>query len=323
MAKRIFSLTVLLTLLLFLCCACRPVSEQTPPSRQIVVGVVEHLSESSWRDRVHASIVEAANELDVQLITIETDRTLDAQIQAMRALITYQVDAIVVSPLVLRGWDNVLRDAKAAGVPVLMVHRNVQTDLEDVVAAYIGADYVEQGRMAAFYVREQRPPQSEQLLVMELHGNVGTSDTVERSRGIRGIFTYGGSYEIYHTVSCNYMYSRAREAMAAHLLTGRLPDILISYSDSMTLGAIAAMEEAGIAPGDDIFILSYDGQQDAIELLEQGKINCIIENDPNVGSAVMDCVMKLVSGQATQDIYLESRLFDNTLDFSALAPQGY
>lgn len=298
-----------------------PAEEENTP--QLVVGIVTHLSENSWRDRVNASMEEAAQAYNIQLIQIETARTQDDQILAMRALITYQVDAIVISPLVLRGWDNVLRDAKSAGIPVLMVHRNVQTDVEGAVAAYIGADYGAQGRMAASFVLARTARRESPLRVMELHGTVGASDTAERSRGIRDLFGTGGKYEIYSTVSCNYMQAWARESMRAHIKSGRTPHIVISYSDSMTLGAVEAMEEAGIVPGQDIVIVSFDAQQDALALLEEGKINCLIENDPNVGEAVMETVLALKETGMAEDVLLESRVFRDTDDLSALAPRGY
>lgn len=298
-----------------------PAPEEESP--QLVVGFVAHLSENAWRDKVYTSLEEAARAQNIQLITIETARTQEAQIQAMRALITYRVDAIVISPLVLRGWDNVLRDAKEAGIPVLVAHRNVQTEVEGAIAAYIGADYEEQGRMAAHFIVERTRRDPGARLIMELHGTVGASDTVERSRGIRGLFGQGEKYEIYATISCNFLQSWARESMRAHLHAGRLPDIVISYSDSMTLGAIEAIEEAGLVPGKDVLLVSFDGQQDALALLEAGKIGCIIENDPNIGDAVMNAARTLAETGATEDVFLPSRLFLDTDDIASLAPRGY
>ena len=315
----------LLLLLAALLCACAPLQGETParPEEQLVVGVVVHMSESSWRDRLHESLENSALKRNIQLIQIETERTQDSQIQAMRALITYQVDAIVVSPLVQRGWDNVLREAKAAEIPVLMVHRNVQTEETDVVAAYIGADYERQGELAARFIQERTRQSAGPHLIMELHGTVGASDTVERSRGMRRVFGQSEAYEIYATISCNFMYSWARESMRAHLKSGRMPDIVISYSDNMTLGVIAAMEEEGVVPGRDILILSFDAQQDAMALLAEGKINCIIENEPDVGEQVMDAVCALAAGETVQNTYLPSELFRETDDLSAFAPRGY
>ncbi|MGI6403460.1 MAG: substrate-binding domain-containing protein [Oscillospiraceae bacterium] len=127
----------------------RTSSSPQEPEASPVVGYVDILSESSWRDRMSASIREAAQQRGIQLLTLECDRTQNAQIQALRSLITYQVDAIVFTPVVLSGWDNVLEEAKAANIPVILVERSIKTSEEDKVAAYIGSDYKLQGEQAA------------------------------------------------------------------------------------------------------------------------------------------------------------------------------
>lgn len=316
----------LVSLMILALTACAPV--QTAPTQEaaprLVIGMVQHLSESTWRDQVSQSILSAAQENNIQTITVECERTQNAQIQAMRALITYQVDAILLSPLVLRGWDNVLQDAQEAGIPVIMVQRNIQTDTQNTVAAYVGADYEAQGKAAAMHIMRTFSGRSQPVAIMELHGTVGSSDTVERSRGIRSLFGQSERFNIYSTASCNYMQTKAREMMKAHLDAGKIPDVLISYSDSMTLGAIEAMEYAGIAPGKQVHILSFDAQQDAIALLQEGKINCIIETDPYVGSLVVQTVLSLEEGPLSNpQVYLESDVFDANSDLSTLMPRGY
>lgn len=76
------------------------------------------------------------------------ERTQEAQIEALRALIIYQVDAIVFTPLVESGWDNVLREAKSASVPLIAVDRSVR-GVEGVPLYHIGFDYAGLAERAA------------------------------------------------------------------------------------------------------------------------------------------------------------------------------
>ncbi len=302
-------------------CGQQRIPEQ---QRRLVVGFVDQLSESSWRDRIATSIADTAKLRGIQLISLSTARTQDEQIQAMRSLITYRVDAIVLSPIVMRGWDNVLHEAREAGIPVLLVHRHIQTDEPGAIGAYVGSDYEEQGRIAAGYIRNRFEQQKETVKVMEIHGIVGSSDTSERSRGIRSTFNRDEKFDIFYSVSCSGMYSKAYELMSIYLNNSNRPDVLVSFSDSMTLGAIKAMEEKNIQPGKDIAVVSFDAQQDAIELLKQGKINCIVETDPNVGDIVMDEVESLSdSGEMGKEIVLKGRVFYDTDNPSDIAPRGY
>lgn len=302
---------------------CGPAAPPAQPQK-LVVGFVGQLSESSWRDRIASSVEEAAQRRGIQLIALSTARTQDAQIQAVRSLITYRVDAIVLSPIVMRGWENVLREAKEAGIPILLIHRHVQTDEQDAIGAYVGSDYEAQGRTAARYIRERFEEREEPVRLMEIHGIVGASDTAERSRGIRDTFNRDGKFDIFYSVSCGGMYSKAYEMMDIYLNNSTRPDVLISFSDSMTLGAIAAMKDHGIRPGGDIVIVSFDAQQDAVDLLKEGDINCIVETDPNVGNLVMDAAASLIDGgEMEREILLEDRVFCDTDDLTGLVPRGY
>ena len=102
-------------------------------------------------------------------------------------------------------------------------------------------------------------------------------------------------------------------------------DVLYSHNDAMTLGAISAMEEAGIEPGKDIIIITVDGEQAAVDLLKEGKVNCVVECKPQIGETVMELAKKLAAGEKIpRNTYSEEQVFtefDENLD--AIAPRGY
>lgn len=102
-------------------------------------------------------------------------------------------------------------------------------------------------------------------------------------------------------------------------------DVLFSHNDSMTLGAIEAIEEAGLRPGEDIIIITVDGEQAAIDLLQEGKINCVVECTPMLGDIIMDLTKKLAAGEEIprvthpeEDVFCE---FD--ADLMDIPPRGY
>ena len=100
--------------------------------------------------------------------------------------------------------------------------------------------------------------------------------------------------------------------------------MLYSHNDAMTLGAIEVLEKHGIEPGKDIVIITVDGEQAAIDLLKEGKINCVVECSPMLGDAVMDLAEKIVSGQPYPRITRpEESVFTEYDDLSMLAPRGY
>lgn len=288
---------------------------------QLVVGFVELLSESSWRDRVAQSIAEAAEAAGVQLITVESDRTQDGQIAAIRKLITYQVDAVVFSPVVMSGWDNVLSETQAAGIPVILTERTIKTEMKAAVAAYVGTDYEAQGRAAALFLRKAFPGRIAPVNVMELTGTVGSSSNADRSRGIRSVLNQDARFDIFYSLSCDQMYSKAKETMEIYLNNNKHPDVLICYNDAMTLGAIEAMEHYGIRPGREILLVSFDAQQDAVDQLLEGKINCLVETNPNVGPEIMRMAGLVSESRSGEAVYLEGAIY--MAGDTEIPPRGY
>ena len=81
--------------------------------------------------------------------------------------------------------------------------------------------------------------------------------------------------------------------MAAFLKANPKIDLLFAHNDDMGLGAIEAIEEAGLKPGKDIKIVTIDAVHDGMVALSQGKINFIAECSPLLGPQLMDLVKKV------------------------------
>jgi galactofuranose transport system substrate-binding protein len=65
----------------------------------------------------------------------------------------------------------------------------------------------------------------------------------------------------------------------------------------MALGAIKAIEAAGLHPGKDILIVSVDAVHDAFEAMIAGKLNATVECNPLMGPQLMTSVTEVVSGR--------------------------
>lgn len=290
-----------------------PVISEAP-----VIGFVELVSESEWRDLATQSVKDAAHQNNVQLLTIKSDRTLAAQKEAVRALIAYKVDVIIFSPVNVTGWDNILREAKNAGIPILLSDRTLSTKVEGAIYSFIGNSAVWQGEEAARFVMQYFADTTQTLNIVECMHSVGSSELSERSRGIRNVFDRNEKYDIYYGVSADGLYSKAYETFNSFFRNNqdqRKTDVFIGYSDSMTCGAIAAMEENGILPGTDIIVVSIGGTSEAMRLLREGKINCIVQSNYALGAPLIDTALKILNGeQVPPQMFLEGAVY--TADLS-------
>lgn len=258
-----------------------------------VLGLVVTPAEDNWHDGLTRSIRQAAVRRDMEVMTIEAERSQESQISALRALLVYQADAIVFSPVVENGWDNILTEAKQAGIPVIGVNKAVKPRKEGLEANYVGYDYYRRAKQAAIYLIEDM--KDKQGLIVELCGTTGSTPTKEITRGFRETLSMAG-LTVGYSVNGQYMRSHGEELIFGLVESGTDIAAIISHNDAMTLGAVDALKRAGLRPGEDVFIYSFGGGPEMQSLFNAGELNVLIRCDlKTIGSCVLD-----VEGQLTQ-----------------------
>jgi ABC-type sugar transport system substrate-binding protein len=114
--------------------------------KPITLGYAQVGTESSWRVSNTKSIVQAAKEFDIELIYRDADQNQETQIKHLREFIKVGVDVILLSPIIEEGYNDILKEAKNAGIPVLLSDRKINNDDEDLYSTFIGGDFKEEGR---------------------------------------------------------------------------------------------------------------------------------------------------------------------------------
>ena len=90
-----------------------------------------------------------------------------------------------------------------------------------------------------------------------------------------------------------------KEVMEAFLKAeGKKINVLYAHNDDMAIGAIQAIEEAGLKPAKDIIIISIDAVKGAFEAMMAGKLNVSIECSPLLGPQLMQAVKDVKAGKA-------------------------
>lgn len=290
----------------------------------LVLGYAQLGAESSWRTCNTRSITEAAKEAGIQLMFEDAQQKQENQIKAIRSFIAYQVDVIAFPPIVKTGWENILHEAKLAGIPVILTDRTIDVDDETLYACYIGSNFITEGEMAADFLKKKFKGMEGPVKIAELSGTVGSSPAEGRSEGFHKSLESDSRFEIVVERSGDFMRSKGKEAMREILKNADKIDVLYSHNDSMTLGAIDAMEEVGIRPGKDIVIISIDGEQAAIDALKEGKINCVVECTPMLGPALMDTSKKIMNKEPIpKNIYIKDTIYTEWDDLNEIPVRGY
>ncbi len=264
----------------------------------ITVGFSQLGTESDWRKANTRSIREAAAEAGIKLMYENAEQSQEKQFEAIRLFIEQKVDVIAVSPVVESGWEPILREAKAAGIPVILSDRAVGVSDPSLYVTTIGSDFYEEGVKAGKYLLDKLHHLPGPVSIVELRGTDGSSPTIERGKGFRDVIAKREDLRIIKAESADFTVEQGKETMRAFLqeLGGDIR-VLFAHNDDMAIGAIEAIEEYGLRPGKDVVIISVDGTRKAFELMVEGKINCIVECNPLLGPILMQAVREMMEGR--------------------------
>jgi simple sugar transport system substrate-binding protein len=280
--------------------AASPLTPTQPPDgkkdyRSLVVGFAQVGAESEWRTGNTQSIKETAESLGVELIFVDGQQEQANQIKAIRTFIAQQVDVIGVSPVYETGWESVFQEAKDAGIPIILVDRRADVP-EDLYATHLGSDFVEEGRNAARVMAKLLNGKGN---IVELTGTIGSAPTIDRYSGFRDVIAEYPDIHIIASQTGDFTRARGKETMAVLLdKHGDKIDALYSHNDDMAIGAIKAIENYGLTPGQDIKIVSIDAIRDAFQAMVDGKLNATVECNPLLGPKFFELALKVANGEA-------------------------
>jgi len=266
-------------------------------SRNIVLGFAQVGTESEWRLANTSSIKDAARKAGIELKFVDGQQRQENQIRAIRSFIRQKVDVIAFSPIVESGWEEVLNEAKAAGIPVILSDRAVDVKDDSLWVTFMGSDFVEEGRRAARWLVDRMYGRG-QVNIVELQGTVGSAPAIDRKRGFEEVIKDHPQFGIIESESGDFTKEMGESVMRKFLKKdGAKINVLFAHNDDMAIGAIKAIEDFGLKPGTDIIIVSVDAARGAFNAMIAGKLNCTVECNPLLGDQLMKAVKDYMDGK--------------------------
>jgi len=289
----------------------------------IVVGFSQVGSESGWRAANTKSIQDALTvENGFDLKFSDAQQKQENQIQAIRTYIAQGVDIIAFSPVVTSGWDDVLAEAKAAGIPVVLTDRAVDSQDESLYVTFIGSDFIKEGERVGAWVSENLG--TEPINVVELQGTTGSAPAVDRKTGFATAIADNPNVTIIDSQTGNFTRTEGKAVMEGFLQAHDNIDVVFAHNDDMGLGAIEAIEAAGLVPGVDIKIVTIDGVKDGMTALSEGKISYIVECNPLLGPDLAQIIKDTIAGNPVEKrIVTKDDAFDQAGATAVLADRQY
>ncbi|MBA5689554.1 ABC transporter substrate-binding protein [Rugamonas apoptosis] len=279
-------------------CAASPLTAFA--AKPLVIGFSQVGAESEWRTANTVSIKDAAKKAGVTLKFADAQQKQENQVKAIRSFIAQKVDVIAFSPVVESGWDTVLREAKAAKIPVILTDRAVSVTDDSLYVTFIGSDFVEEGRRAGKWLLEHAKNTAPDgtVNIVELQGTVGSAPAIDRKKGFEDVIAANPKFKVIRSQTGDFTRAKGKEVMEAFLKAeGKKINVLYAHNDDMAIGAIQAIEEAGLKPGVDITIVSIDGVKGAFEAMIAGKLNVTVECSPLLGPQLMQIAADVVAAK--------------------------
>ncbi|MDP9311711.1 MAG: ABC transporter substrate-binding protein [Chloroflexota bacterium] len=262
------------------------------------VGFAQVESNGAWRIAQSESMKAEAAKRGYELIYTDATGSEAKQIADVDTMIAQKVDAIFLAPKSEKPLAQAVLKAKAAGIPVFLLDRNVDQSLakpgQDYVA-FMGSDFVEEGKRAAEWLIKATGGNAK---IIQLEGTVGSSPAIDRKKGFDdAIKSQPGMQLLASDPSGDFDRDKGRQAMETLLQAH--PDVTAVYAhnDEMAIGAIAALEQAGKVPGKDVIIVSIDGTRDALQAIIDGKLGATVECNPRFGPAAFDALERYAKGE--------------------------
>ena len=264
--------------------------------KKITLGFAQIGAESEWRAANTVSIKSAAKDAGINLKFSDAQQKQENQIKAIRSYIAQKVDVIAFAPVVTTGWDTVLKEAKAAKIPVILTDRSIETKDPSLYVTMIGSDFTEEGQKAAKWLMENYKTPGN-VNIVQLEGTVGSAPAIERKKGFEEAIKADPRFKITRSQTGDFTRAKGKEVMEAFLKADPSINVLYAHNDDMAIGAIQAIEAAGKNPGKDIIIISIDGVKGAFEAMMAGKLNVTIECNPQLGPQLMATAKEVLAGK--------------------------
>ncbi|SEE26604.1 monosaccharide ABC transporter substrate-binding protein, CUT2 family [Streptomyces sp. 2131.1] len=281
--------------------------------KNAVVGFSQSEKEANpFRIAETQSIKDEAAKLGVKkLLTTNAQSQLPKQISDIQDMLAQGAQFLIIAPLNSDGLEPALKAAAAKKVPVLTIDRKLNSTACKDYVAFLGSDFVEQGRRAADAMIKSTGGKGKVAILL---GSSGNNVTTDRTKGfVDQLKAKAPDMKIVAQQTGEFARDKGQQVMEQ--LIQSKPDISAVYAenDEMGLGAVTALKAAGKKPGKDVKIVSVDGTRNAVQAIVNGEYNAVIESNPRFGPLAFATAQKFYGGEEIpENVIISDRSYDET-----------
>lgn len=283
-------------------------AEDRPADGPLRIGFSQCTVTEPWRVEFNRRLQEhaAANYPDVSLTVLDAGDKTEEQVAQMKSFIQRQVDAILVSPKEAAGLTDVVREATEAGIPVVVLDRDV---LWNGYACFVGGNNRLIGRAAGqVAVAMLGGPGAARGVIYEICGGLASTPGQERRAGFHDVVDREPGLTVIGGQDCDWKLERAQRAFQDALKAHERIDLVYAHNDPMAYGAYQAAVAAGRA--EEMKFIGIDALPDeGIRWVRAGELTATLLY-PTPGTVGLDMAVKILRGeQVPRRVTLPTRVF--------------
>ena len=286
-------MVLLLTLPMVAGCPPQPVEEVAPPEEPAPVEVAPPVEEEplliglsfpslafAWFAFLESAVKEKAAELGAEVVSVESENKVSKQISDIEDMIVRGVGGVLLVPIETEAVIPAVEKLNEANTPVVTVDRRLAEGAPVTVLAHVGADNRQGGINAGNFIVEKLIEKygEPKGVVIELYGTPGAGPAIDRSDGLHEVLAQYPNIEV-KQYTAEFMRDKGMKVMEDVIVSVREFDAVFGANDEMILGAIEAMEAAGLNLGDYILV-GFDALEDALKAVDEGRLDATMEQFP-------------------------------------------
>lgn len=294
------------------------VSTKTADGKTITVGFSQVGAESDWRTANTTSMKGTFSTANgYNLVFDDAQQKQENQITAIRNFIQQEVNYIVLAPVTETGWDTVLKEAKDAKIPVIIVDRMVKVSDESLYTAWVGSNFKLEGQKASEWLKDfatAKGLKGSDLHIVDIQGTIGASAQIGRTEGLEEA-AKANSWDLMAKETGEFTQAKGQEVMESFIKQYPKLNVVYCENDNEAFGAIDALTAAGKKVGSDIkngqvMVMSFDSTKAGLTDALQNKISLDTECNPLHGPRVQKIIDTLKSGgTADKKAYVDEEMF--------------
>ncbi|WP_244943820.1 ribose ABC transporter substrate-binding protein RbsB [Siminovitchia fortis] len=235
----------------------------------------------------------AADAEEAELVVVDAQNDSAKQVSDVEDLIQRGIDVLLINPADSSAVSAAIESANKENIPVITVDRSAEGG---EVVAHIASDNVAGGQMAGELILEQLGNKGK---VVELEGIPGSSAARERGEGFHKAVDEVSDIEVVAKQAADFDRSKGLSVMENILQANKDIQAIFAHNDEMALGAIEALEAAGIK---DVIVVGFDATDDAVKAVEDKKMAATVAQKPEeIGQKSVETALKVKAGDKVDE----------------------